>query len=1424
VRLPHTRASLPREATALGRVESGRALQRMVLVLSPSGDQEQQLKTLLDEQQNPNSPNYHHWLTSAEFGRRFGANTADLQTICEWLDRAGFNVSGISAGKRWVEFSGTAAQVESAFHTEMHYFQWHGKTYLANSTDLGLPVELSGITRGIVSLNNFHRQPPIRESRGSAGRDVKGRETLLTPNLTASGATNTYYVAPGDFAAIYNTDGLLSSGIDGTGVSIAVTAQSQIELTDVQAFRQIFGLKTNDPNILVSGPDPGIINVRDTEEAQLDVEWAGAVAPGATINLVIAGSTDTTSGVDLAAAYAIDNEIAPILTYTYGSCEQALGPTGNAFYNGLWQQAAAEGITVLVAAGDNGAAGCDNPYDSQPTIQGMAVNGVASTPYNLAVGGTEFAEGAQPSTYWSATNNSNFASAFGYIPEAAWNGSCDPAQPATDTNCAFGNTNFSSLAGGGGASTVYTKPAWQVGTGVPADNARDVPDIALAAASGHDDFVYCTSVAGVPCQVNNQQVFGLTLVGGTSVPTPAMAGILALVEQKNGAFQGQVNYGLYKLAQTASNVCNSSNQTNPTAQNSCVFYDVTSGSNAVPCAGGSPNCSSTQSGVNGFLTGNAADPGYDLATGLGSVNATNLANAWKNISLAQSQTTLQASNTSFAHGTAVTVNGTVAPASGNGMPTGAVSIKTDQYGDSKQALSLTNGGTFSGTVSDLPGGQYNLYAHYAGDASYAASNSSVVPVTVTPESSVTSLVLQGSPSSVSYGAPVQLQVTIAGTSGQGIATGSVTIQDGLNIVGTYGLAADGTASIRTGAGSGYAFTPGTHTLTAAYSGDHSFNASTSSAVQFTVTKGTPFVIVGVNASSIPLGETLGVHAVVSGSGIIAATGTVQFTVDGAVYGSPVALQNGGFFGTQAQASILISNLTQGTHVIGASYDGSADPNYNSVASGDAQNELTQTVSVGTNSGTKSTTTLTVQPAPVNLGDPGTFTVSVAPTIATGTVTVWDAVGPRSAATIITSGTATIQFPWTQAGTALVYAVYSGDSTFAGSASTPTVFTVNKGVPQVTLTAPANTLSTQQFTLNVNVAANPAARQLPYPTGAIEIWDSLNGGSAQMLMMQNLTAGAGGLAVYATRMKMSPGTHSIYAHYRGDTNWQAANSQPVPLTSANYTLSVSPNPMIVTAGTTGSGTVTITPSGGFTGAVSLTCGTGGTIIPAGYSCTFGQANVSVAGGTTNTSLNLTVASTAASVVKTASASPAANGHALWGFGFASAFLLLCLSGMAAGAATGRDSRNFFLACGFVLAVASAVVGCGGGGGGGGAGGPVSTTTTIVSSNLHVGFGTPVTFTVTVTPQGNATPSGLVQLYDNGQAFGAATSVGAGIASFLATNLPVGIHNFTAKYGGDANTRASTSGTIAQGITGTIGLQITGASNGLTQTADFQVVVN
>jgi hypothetical protein len=1139
--------------------------------------------------------------------------------------------------------------------------------------------------------------------------------------------------------------------------------------------------------------------------------------------VVVAGSTDTTSGIDLAAAYAIDNQVSPIVTDTYGSCEPALGSSGNAFYNALWQQAAAEGITVIVASGDSGAAGCDGAESASPAVGGLTVNGVASTPYDTAVGGTEFADAAAESTYWSPSNSAGNSSAIGYIPEAAWNESCDPSQAASATNCVLGTGNFSLLGSGGGASSVYRKPSWQSGPGVPPDNARDVPDVALAAAAGHDQIVYCTSLGGTPCQINAQEnVVGLTLVGGTSVATPAMAGILALIEQKNGALQGQINYVLYNLAQAAGNSCNSSKQTDPTTSNSCVFYDLTSGNNEVPCAGASPGCSSTNSGANGFTTGQKTGVGYDLVTGLGSVNAANLATAWKNVASLPSQTTLSASSTSFVHGTAITLDGAVSPTSGSGSLTGTVSLKTSAYGDCPQILSLGSGGAFSGTVSDLPGGQYNLLAYFAGNAAIASSASAPVAVNVSPESSNATVTINGlQNSSAGYGSPLQVKVTVSGASGQGVATGSVTIEDGTNQVGTTNLASDGIAYLLTGGGAAYAFAPGSHSVTASYSGDNSFNAGTSAAATFSIVKGTPFVIVGTNTTTVTTNQTLGVHAVVAGQGTAPATGSIQFTVDGTAFGSPVALETGGFFGPLPQAATLIPGLAQGTHVIGAIYDGSADRNYASVKSGDPVNELTQTVTVSATAGTKTTTTLAMKTAPVNMGDTGVFTVAVAPLTATGTVTLWDAVGPRTVATAIASGTATVQFPWTQAGSTSLYAVYSGDASNAASTSTAVSFTVLQGSPKVSLAISNAVPAEGQVSLVASVVGSPSNSQLPYPTGVVEFWDSSNNAAARMLIAQTLTAGPGASSVSGARLPLTPGSHSLYAHYRGDTNWQSANSPTIQIAPPSFSLSISANPLLFAAGSNGSATVTITPSGGFSGNVALTCASGGTFLPAGYSCSFGQSTVAVNNAVATTTLTF-APSSSSTTMGARERHPALELVA--SFGGISFGAVVVLLGIGAFGAVGvRNGRNFFVACGLVVCICAAALGCGGGGGGGG-GGPFTTTTTMVSTNLHAPFGTPVNFTVTVKPSGSATPSGMVQLYDNGQAYLSSVNVSAGIATFLATSLPVGMHSLTAKYLGDTQSLASTSAPINQVITGQVPLQISGVSGGNTETVNFTVVVN
>lgn len=253
--------------------------------------------------------------------------------------------------------------------------------------------------------------------------------------------------------------------------------------------------------------NPGDLGEDEDFEADLDVEWSGAVAQNASILFVTSPSTGTTDGVDLSAQYIVENNLAPVMSTSFGECEADLGTTEaeNQFYNSLWQQAAGEGITAFVSAGDSGAAGCDAD-DESTALDGLAVNGLSSTPYNVAVGGTEFNEGS--GSYWNPTNGSGYTSAIGYIPEVVWNQSGDVSG---------GNDLY---ATGGGVSTLYPQPSWQAAPGVPSGGVRAVPDVSLSAA-GHD--AYLVEYRGA--------LYG---VYGTSASSPSFAGLMALIVQQTG--------------------------------------------------------------------------------------------------------------------------------------------------------------------------------------------------------------------------------------------------------------------------------------------------------------------------------------------------------------------------------------------------------------------------------------------------------------------------------------------------------------------------------------------------------------------------------------------------------------------------------------------------------------------------------------------------------------------------------------------------------------------------------------------------------------------------------------------------------------------------------------------------------------------------
>jgi hypothetical protein len=797
-------------------------MERMLMVLQRSPDQEVALRKLIDDLHTISSASFHQWLTPEQFGQQFGVSDADVAMVTGWLATHGFQVNRVAASRMLIEFSGTAGQIRSTFHMEIHKFVVNGEEHWANASDPQIPSALAPVVAGVTTMNNFRRKSMVHVGRAHTMPEASSK---VTPQFTASNcninssfanpifANTCFGLGPADFAKIYN----VPSTLDGTGQTVAIVGDSDICTVggsqtalpagcladDVLAFRTLFSLPGNNTQVVVDGPDPGISKDGDELEGVLDVEWVGAVAQNATVLYVVAANTEASAGIDLAAERVVDNNLAPVLTESYGACESALGNAGNAFYFDLWEQAAAQGITAILATGDSGSATCDS-QDSTAT-GGATVSGLASTPFNVAVGGTDFDYNASgyPAAFWNTTAT-NGLSAKGYVPETTWDDTCGQSTFGSNCRTLTGTEGYllNVNGGGGGQSGCefinntgcfgYSTPAWQSGLGVPATGFRYIPDLSLFASPGElsnsfyvmceSDFVApassCTSTAGSE----------FIEVGGTSVSAQAFGGIMALVNQamaKAGktARQGNANYALYPLfaAQVSASLsCNSSSS--PAA--SCTFNDITKGTNSVYCLGGSANCNPatltlTQYNSSGVLTTTPAFPattGFDEATGLGSVNAANLITNWVNQvgAFASTNTTLCISLTStsatscapglltFQHGTKVFVNagvssnaGTVTGGEvsliGSGTtfpPTNSASAAVDHFNAATgnfDFYAVTNGVTPSGAfTNELVGGTYTITGHFPGTNAgsgllFGVSDSPGIAVNVTPEASTTTL-------------------------------------------------------------------------------------------------------------------------------------------------------------------------------------------------------------------------------------------------------------------------------------------------------------------------------------------------------------------------------------------------------------------------------------------------------------------------------------------------------------------------------------------------------------------------------------------------------------------------------------------------------------------------------------------------------------
>lgn len=664
------------EATAandLGAVADAMPLEHLQLLLQRSPEQERALAGAIDALHDPNSPTFHHWLSAEQFGAQYGVARADIDTVADWLSTRGFKINQVHANGLTIDFSGTAGAVRGAFHTEIHRLAVKGARHFANMSDPQIPAALAPVVKGVVSLNDFHPRAMIRRTQ---------QAKFARQDAASNSGTN---LAPADLATIYNFNPVFAAGNTGQGQTIAVVEDTDIySAHDWTTFRNQLGLSGYTSASLVQvhpAPKSGANNCADPGisdnaiEAEVDAEWASAAAPGAKILVAACADTSTVFGGLIAVQNLINANVPPpsIISMSYGECEAALGTAGNAAYAAAYQQAVAEGVSIFVSSGDDGAASCDAGQNG--AYNGISVNGFASTAYNVAVGGTDFSDTSSKttSTYWGGNG-----AALSYVPEIPWNNSCASSvllnylgQTAAYGSSGFCNTIFAlqfsldgTTAGSGGPSNCASgapsldgngyvsapgscvgaaKPSWQTGVfGLPNDGVRDLPDLSMFASNGTlwgHAYVECYSDianGGSPCTGTPDN---WTLIGGTSISAPILAGVQALINQKTGSAQGNPNYVYYRLAAkeygtSGSANCNSSSG----AGAGCIFYDVTQGDIVVDCFGF--DCYGASGTTSGFRygvlsTSNAANSpafsataGWDFATGIGTVNVANLVNAW----------------------------------------------------------------------------------------------------------------------------------------------------------------------------------------------------------------------------------------------------------------------------------------------------------------------------------------------------------------------------------------------------------------------------------------------------------------------------------------------------------------------------------------------------------------------------------------------------------------------------------------------------------------------------------------------------------------------------------------------------------------------------------------------------------------------------
>ncbi|MFZ1918146.1 MAG: S53 family peptidase [Terriglobales bacterium] len=1181
-----------------GRVADNLLMEHVLLLLKRSPEQERDLEKFIDDLHDSSSPVFHHWLTAAEFGERFGIAKQDRDTIKDWLRSHGLKVNVEYPSGQIIDFSGTAGQIREAFHTEIHSLNVKGTKHIANMSDPRIPAALAPAVAGVVSLHDFRPH------------------AMFAPRAdytVSEGGTKYYLVAPGDLATIYNLNPLFSEGISGQGQTIVVIEDSDVYAdADWTSFRSVFGLSSyTDGSFTQINPAPpsGTNNCSDPgangndREAIIDAEYASAAAPSAAIVLASCANTSTFGGL-IALQNLLNESGTPpaLVSMSYGECEAGNGASSNAAFSSTFQQAVAEGVSVFVSAGDHAAAACD--ISDPDAIYGIAITGWGSSPYNVSVGGTDFGDtfAGTNSTYWAATNSKTYESAKSYVPEIPWNDSCASSLVAEFEgfgqtygssgfcNSSKGEANFQNTVGGGGGPSAcatgtpavsgfvggtcagWPKPSYQSILGNPGDGVRDIPDVSLFAATGVwlHYYPYCFSGSGgVPC---TEAPVNWPGAGGTSFSSPIMAGIQALVNQKAGARQGNPNFVYYSLAAaeygtTGDKACNST--LGKTADSACIFYDVTQGDNDVDCVGTQTlvNCYLPSGSIGVLSTANdayqpafATTTGWDFASGIGTVNAYNLVNNWP----AGFTLTADPSTLSIGQGGQGTTAITITPSNGfsgtvtfsaSGLPAGVTAAFTPNPSTTGTSLTLTASATAAaGTVTVTVTGTSN-----------GVIQTLPLSITVTP-----SFTLSAAPSTLSITQSSQGTSTITITPAKGFS-GNVTLS-------ASGLPSGVTAKFSPNP----ATSTSTLTLTASATASTGTATVTVTGISGSVTQTTTINLTVTPAPSFTLSANPSSLSVLQGG---QGTSTITITPSNGFSGN-VTLSASGL--PKGVTAAFTPNPATSTSALTLTASATAATGTATVTITGTSGSLTETTTISLTVSATPTFTLSVNPSALSIVQGGQVT---------STITITPVNGFSGSVTLSASGLPSG-----------VTAAFSPNPATSTSSLTLTASaTAATGTATVTVTGISGSL-TETTTINLTVTAPPTFALSANPS-SLSIVPGGQGTSTITITPANGFSGsvslsASGLpngvtAAFSPNPATTTSTLTLTASATAGTgtvtvtitgmSGSLTETTTLKLTvaaSPTYTLSANPSSLTIAQGSQGTSTITITPANGFSGSVTL----------------------------------------------------------------------------------------------------------------------------------------------------------------------------------------------------------------------------------------------